>query len=196
MPNNPLKTKWQAKFLGLEVHHPDLQAAGDEIEFFCNRWVRGDTQQSCLTIVGQPGCGKTHLLRRIERFARGAQVLAHQKRSETVGYVVTKIPPILYWFWPVLADEFKRDQDWPKAEGMDADLLLWDDLGAENDPWKKCIDAACQIMSRREKKFTVITTNVVPDQWAERFDQRMADRFLRNSIIVDLLAVPSWATAK
>jgi DNA replication protein DnaC len=52
------------------------------------------------------------------------------------------------------------------------------------------------VLSRREQQFTVITTNIAPDNWNTRFDIRIADRLMRNTNVVDLSGVPSFAVAK
>lgn len=71
-------------------------------------------------------------------------------------------------------------------DAFNSDLVIIDDVGSENDPWKVCADRFCQILSRREKRFTVITTNVKPEQWAERFDGRISDRLMRSSVVVSI----------
>ena len=76
---------------------------------------------------------------------------------------------------------------------LESSLLVLDDIGAENDPWKIAADRLCQILSRRERKFTVLTTNIKPADWPVKFDGRINDRLLRNSCIVDLTGVPSFA---
>ena len=73
-------------------------------------------------------------------------------------------------------------------DAFNADLVVIDDVGSENDPWKVCADKFCQILSRREKKFTVVTTNVTPEQWTERFDGRINDRLMRSSVVNQLSA--------
>jgi DNA replication protein DnaC len=186
---------WQEKFLRLRLHHPDLKKAADEVQFFCRDWIFGaNTDRVLLILVGNSGCGKTHLLKAVEHFARGAATLAHQKRSQTNGDWINKIPSVQYMFWPTISTELARKQDWPITDAVASDLLLWDDLGAETDPWKLCADAACQILSRRGRKFTLVTTNIAADRWGDRFDKRIEDRLLRTSVVVDLTAVPSYAT--
>lgn len=95
--------------------------------------------------------------------------------------------------WPEVANEL-NEKNFSSMQGlMDHELIVLDDVGAENDPWKVCADKLCQIMSRRESKFAVVTTNAAPDKWTEVFDGRITDRFLRNSVLVDLSGVPSYA---
>jgi DNA replication protein DnaC len=57
-------------------------------------------------------------------------------------------------------------------------------------------DKLCQVMERRRHEFTVITTNISPAQWNQRFDIRIADRLMRSSTIIDLTGVPSYAVAR
>ncbi len=108
-----------------------------------------------------------------------------------------RVPSATFSRWAETVDDFKKDEKLGRAgilpELMDADLLLLDDVGADDDPWKVGVNKLCQILNRRETKFTVITTNFPPDQWPQRFDTRIADRLLRNSEVVDLFGVPSYA---
>lgn len=80
-------------------------------------------------------------------------------------------------------------------DAFENDLVILDDIGAETDQYKSGIpnDKLCQILSRREKRFTVVTTNIAPQNWMERFDGRINDRLCRNSVILDISGVPSYA---
>lgn len=71
-------------------------------------------------------------------------------------------------------------------DAFNSELVIIDDVGSENDPWKVCADKFCQILSRREKKFTVVTTNVKPEEWTERFDGRINDRLMRFSVVCQI----------
>jgi len=100
----------------------------------------------------------------------------------------------LFVRWPETTQEVDRGEyEWLFEEMMSVDLLVIDDAGAENDPWKKAANKLCQILSRREQKFTVITTNIKVESWPERFDTRIADRLFRNSQLVDLFGVESYS---
>ena len=80
------------------------------------------------------------------------------------------------------------------ADACRADFLVIDDIGAESDRYKsgEAIDKLCQILSRREGMFTVVTTNVEPSNWSALLDARVADRLLRKSVVVDMFEVPSF----
>jgi len=73
-------------------------------------------------------------------------------------------------------------------DSMQADILFLDDIGAESDKYKSAenVDALCQLLSRRERKWTLVTTNFRTEQWDQQFDARVADRLMRNSIVCDL----------
>ena len=95
--------------------------------------------------------------------------------------------------WPEIANEIAESKNEWLTDAIDCELLVLDDVGAENDPWKRCADKLCQILSRREKKFTILTTNIKPESWPAQFDGRITDRLLRNSVVVDLSSTESYA---
>jgi len=108
----------------------------------------------------------------------------------------TRVPSIAFYRWPEVTDGFKEGDYSPMTDLLDSDLVIIDDIGAEYDPSKNAANRLCQTLSRREQKFTMVTTNIHPEHWAHLFDVRIADRLLRNSQIVDLFGVPSYAVAK
>lgn len=191
----PLDSRWQQKWLYLELvhlcgdHQQILCAAGMMAEDFCGRWFRHDPNKSLLVLVGKTGCGKTHIARGIFNFCCMAAGTAYESRRWPAG----KLPDSIYISWPEAACEFGNRNLSLMQDSMTSDLVILDDIGAENDPWKICADLLCQILSRRERQFTVITTNVQPAEWSERFDVRISDRLFRNSVICDLSDVPSYA---
>jgi DNA replication protein DnaC len=189
---HPLKTKWQQKWIGLEVVHPKLQELGDSASSFCGRWFANDPEKSLLVIIGHYGSGKTHVARAIFKFALTASMAAFETRKWPGG----RFPQSMYLPWPQAVNEFEQKNFSCLADAMSVELLVLDDIGAENDPWKVASDRLCQILSRRERMFTVVTSNIQPAEWADKFDGRIADRLLRNSVIVDLSGVPSYAISK
>jgi DNA replication protein DnaC len=75
-----------------------------------------------------------------------------------------------------------------------APMLLLDELGGGHDPSRVGVDKLCQVLSRRETRWTLITTNILPAAWEQAFDRRVASRLLRNSTLVDLSDVPDFGT--
>lgn len=185
----PCRTKWQQKWIGLFIVHPDLQKLADAAELFCARWANNTPEKTLLVIVGNFGTGKTHTAKAIHRFC----VAASMKVFETGKWGRHKFPSSILISWPEAANSFSEKQFGIMDDALENELVVLDDIGAENDPWKICADKLCQILSRREKKFTIVTTNVPPINWTERFDGRINDRLLRNSVVVDISSVPSFA---
>jgi DNA replication protein DnaC len=185
----PLKTAWQRKWLALDATCAPLQALADAAEAFCHRWFINDTRNCVLVIVGDSGNGKTHTLRAIHNFCTASAMAAFEKQN----WGGEKIPKTFYLSWPEAANEFNEKRFSLMSDALNADLLCLDDIGAENDPWNVCKDRLCQLLSKRERKFTVITTNIAPAKWNEKFEARIDDRLLRNSVVIDLTGVTSYA---
>ena len=188
---HPCKTEWGRKWLALDVTHPDLNTAASTAESYCGRWFRNYAKDSLLVLVGGFGCGKTHIAKRIEWFCAQAAF----KALASGHWGSESVPSVFYISWPEEVSAFNEKKYGIMEDAFGADLLVLDDVGAESDPFKTRvgIDRLCQILSRREKRFTVLTTNVAVSNWVERFDGRINDRLFRNSIIMDLSRVPSYA---
>lgn len=76
---------------------------------------------------------------------------------------------------------------------LNVPCLILDELGGGHDPSRVGVDKLCQILSRRENRFTLITTNVLAEAWDKVFDRRVTSRLFRNSVHVDLTDVPDFA---
>jgi DNA replication protein DnaC len=92
-------------------------------------------------------------------------------------------------------DAFKRDQWGVIDEACEQSLLVLDDIGAEHDPSGIGREKLYYILERRAQKWTVLTTNCPPLEWETKFESRIASRFLRNCISVDLSEVPDYGSA-
>jgi DNA replication protein DnaC len=183
-----LRTEWQQKWLRLSPHHPKMQKLADEAQAFAKAFFQQDRVAPMIVITGQPGCGKTHIARNLYRWARRHSHAAYDK------HFWPKPPAVMFSKWPAVADGFKEGSYGILEDLFSADMLVIDDIGAEHDPSKNAGEKLCQILSNREIKFTVITSNIAPNEWEERFGSRTADRLMRRSKIIDLFDVPSFAT--
>ena len=170
----PCRTKWQRKHLALNITHPKLQELADVAEEYCQRFHRQEPGPTLLVIVGNPTTGKSQVARGICQWAR------------------LVAPDSIFLFWPHVASRIYRKDYSALTRADAASLVTIDDLGAEHDPFKIAADQACQILSAREQKHTVITTNIDPANWHEFFGHRIAERLLRNSQVVHLAGVPSY----
>ena len=188
---NPCQSAWQRKWLGLDVTAPPVQRMADEVEQFIKRWFLHDTCKSLLVLIGNSGTGKTHAARAIYKFARAASNTAYEK-----GHWGSTVPGSHWLSWPEVTDGFKNGCYSVTESAIETSLLVLDDVGAEHDPSRNAADKLCQILSRREFRFTVITTNIVPTAWSQRFDVRITDRLMRNSVLVDLSGITSYAVTQ
>lgn len=188
--NSPCKTPWQQKWLRLDCHNPRIQGLADIATGYCRRWFNNQPTPGLLVLAGESNCGKTHTAKRIRDYTYAAAMTAFDAGRWDRG---ARIPDSFYCSWPEATDRFKEGI-YSDVESLNAtDLAIIDDIGAEHDPSKNATDKLCQILSRRERKFTVITTNIKPEDWPNKFDTRIADRLLRNSELVDLFGLTSYA---
>lgn len=143
-----------------------------------------------LVLVGPTGTGKTHVMNALRKWADHICFDVFEKR------IWGKPLDRFYALWPEMADTFKTGEFGSVANMMQSDLLFLDDVGAEHDPTQLATGKFYQILSKREGKFTVITTNVEVSGWVKRWDVRIRDRLFRGSVIVDLTGVKSYSLQK
>lgn len=184
---NPHRDQWERKWIGLDCYHPAISLMATEARKFTARWFNKNPNPSLLVLAGHTGCGKSHTLHRIMSFARSASFAAFQSGNWR------NIPSTHMLHWPSAVDSLRKQDDSWLSNAFNSDLLALDEIGGADDPWQSGTDKLCQILTRRENLFTIATTNIEPAAWEEKFDVRIADRFLRNSVIVDLTEVQSYA---
>lgn len=188
----PEDVAWRAKWIGLDESHPDLIAMAEAARQFCARFFRNDrTGPTLLVLAGRQGTGKTHTAEGILRWASamGPSLLEcwHDR-----------IPSKEHCEWSDLAGMDPSDPDGRWIDVCNADILALEDIGAEADRYRSGAptENLRKILSARKRKFTVVTTNIGPKQWAERWnDNRIEDRLYRNSVIVTVRA-PSYSKPK
>lgn len=175
------KTGFNQKWFGLDAVSPGIESMCRQGELFCVRFMKRETSARTLVISGKTGIGKTKIAKGIYRWAQHASVTLWDQ-----GHWSPEPPTATYVHWPSICDGFK-DGDYNIMDEMrKADLLVIDDIGSEHDPSKNALVKLCQVLTDRDSKFTVVTTNMNPDQWDNCFDLRVADRLRRNSLIIDL----------
>lgn len=187
---SPCKTAWQRKWLELDATSSDVQAMANAVENFAGAWFKNKPRPSMLVLSGPSGVGKSYAAKHLHRFAEKAAFSSFEDGAWTGPL---RVPSSLFLRWPETCDAFKDGEYGVVRDAFEADLLILDDIGAEHDPSKNAADKLCQILSRRENKFTVVTTNIAPQSWESKFDRRIADRLLRNSLVVELAGTPSYA---
>lgn len=183
------RSNWLETRLRLNHHHPVIKKLEDVVWEFCVGFITNPARGKRLLLYGNNGTGKTRVSRAICRWV--------DERSHNMPLMETndgqRVVESAFSFWPETVDLWKDRKDWNIDYLIDADLLVIDDIGAEHDPSKIGTEKLFRILERREKKWTIVTTNVIPTAWEERFERRVADRLFRNFTHVDLTQVPSYS---
>lgn len=161
----------------------------DSAERWAGRWYRNKPQPALLVLAGHSGTAKSHTALRLWDYCERAAYNSFEAGSWVNPL---HVPSILFLRWPEVCTGFDANEYGALNDAMESDCLFIDDIGSENDPWKKHADKLCQILTRRERKFTAVTTNVGAANWSAAFDKRIADRLLRNSDVVELRETKSY----
>lgn len=159
------------------------------VERFCSGYSKSPGSNGRLLILyGPTGVGKTHCAKAVDYWAK--TMATGLRFVSKPGVVETPYP--LFFYWPELLDHMK-DGDWRLVDSCSmARLLILDDIGTGHDPSKLGVDKLCRILSAREKKWTLVTTNIPPANWETTFDARVASRLLRGSTSVSLDGVKDY----
>lgn len=188
----PCSTPWQRKWLDLECNSPVLQEAATEVERWATRVYDAVTTLSLVAIYGETGTGKTRMINGAAAWARFMAVVMWE-RGGWGRRKRPKAPEVVSLAWPVVTDSIRAKRTELVDDCQRADVLFLDDIGAEDDPFQQATDKLCQILSRRENKHTMLTTNVMPEHWEKRFDARVDDRLLRNSVVINMSGVQRFS---
>lgn len=161
-----------------------------------------------LTLAGNPGCGKTHLADRVRWFLHrhGAEIYNRTTRADSDPTSANYLSCYAY------AQEGAVLARWGKIiEGArNSDMTLFnrackdhfkviDDLGVdcfdrEGKATPFAIQKMGELLDRRLRKWTVITTNFSRSQLAKEFDSRISSRLMRDgSVIVDCFDVRDFS---
>ena len=147
-----------------------------------------------LVITGKSGCGKTRVAHAIYDFCNA---VAFDSYCKNEGWVKeTHTPSVHFDSWSRINTAIANKNEEPLRDLFEMDCVVIDDIGAETDSFKVGADRLCQVLSKRERMFTVITTNIPSDQWSERMDSRISDRLIRNSVVVEMGDCPSYSIWK
>lgn len=188
------KRNWINKRLGLDHHHPDLAKLEDGVWDFCRGFAMNPKHGNGkrLVIFGNNGVSKSRCARAIAKWVREKAIdlplvpgyLPGDENMSTVSCELIN--------WAEQVGRFKEG-NWDIDALINIPMLILDDIGAEHDPSKAAQEKLYLILDRRERRWTVVTTNVVLSHWESRFERRVADRLFRNSTIIDLSRVPSYS---
>lgn len=139
--------------------------------------MRDGKQPYWLILTGQSGNGKTFLARGIFHW------FVANVRSTVVSCAGNRVVRA-DGLWKKWEDVVERlyNGGYGIIEGLSEEwFAAIDDIGSEQDPKKLAPAALLKIQNRRERKWTVFTSNLSIQQMAESYDARIASRFLRNN---------------
>lgn len=161
----------------------------DELYRFCQDVYYPKYGGRALVLYGPNGCGKTHAARAFKRWFESVRMAIGPVAVQTEDGMEAMLPNCCYRMWPAVVDGFKRDQ-WLVTDYLESEYLtIIDDIGAEHDPSGFGMEKLYLILSRREFKRTILTTNFPPAEWDRKFERRVASRLFRNTTLIDLSKV-------
>jgi DNA replication protein DnaC len=155
--------------------------------WFCHR--RPDRPR-LMALVGQRGCGKTHCAEKLYRFASSASVTLYR------DLLLWPHPPrIEFVEWASICFlDSTAFREWLNGQ-EGTDLIFIEDLGCELDRFKskEPTERLREVLNLMKNRYVFATTNVPPERWASVWDLRVADRLMRNSQVVELKGLGSYA---
>jgi len=88
--------------------------------------------------------------------------------------------PTKFTHWPSLCDRMqsKEETTGSFAFAEECGLLILDDIGAEHQT-AAMLSKLARLMDSRLRHWTILTTNLTPDEWQKR-DARIASRIIRD----------------
>lgn len=186
--------EWLNKWLKITPHHPALRNLEFEVYQFCKEYAQHPRAGRRLLIHGPNGCGKTHAARAIQNWARRTAMLLPLTRVPNGDEEDTQLATVQFLFWPGVVDGFKppRNEYGIIDDAVEQSLVIVDDIGADHDPSGIGREKLFFMLERRVERWTVLTTNCPPAEWENKFERRIASRFLRNCHSVDLSGVEDF----
>lgn len=179
----------------MDLSHPQLKILGEVVFATCAALYETPARGRLVVLYGPNGCGKTHAVRQIERWFNRVRLklpIFCRKLVEP-DETPNDVANCLRVNWAEVIDGIKQDQ-WRVFELLGVECLaIIDDIGAEHDPSGIGREKLYSILNRREFMWTVVTTNISPNEWPKRFENRIASRLFRNSVHVDLTGVKDYS---
>lgn len=184
--HKPLGVDWQRKWLELQITHPDVRKLAGTAATFGARWFNRLHGKRWCVVSGDVGTGKSHVSRRVCRWAR----LVAFDAWRLSWHVVTgeALPTVVGFNWLEYASPERCDgSQWLDFLGTveESSWAFIDDIGTETDQYRTGVPAQrlCELLNVCEGKFLWMTTNLPASLWEEKWDKRVEDRLLTAEIV-------------
>ena len=168
-----------------------LIKAKEEAAQYISEIDRNETPR-WISFVGKSGTGKTFIAKQIykfilERIAESSKF--ENKRNIFILDCYATTADKLAEIWRTQKSGYIREFD-------KADLLFIDDIGTTADKSGFITDAMYSLLSRRMGKWTILTSNLDYKGITEQFDERLADRMIRDGNKVVKMNCKSFSLRK
>jgi DNA replication protein DnaC len=176
-----------------EGWHPEAAKLAMAVERWCKRCITRDAHPRLMVICGANGIGKSMAARAAARYVTCAAITGWE-----MGYW-PEPPRVRLIAWSRIAGVVPSERSGDGAAwdlAIDMDVVVLDDVGAEVDRFKNDlpVENLRLILEERRDKWTLITTNLFPEDFADKWDDRVADRLYRNSEVIALRSIQSYQT--
>lgn len=184
-------TGWRKRHLAFEEPTKAHERVAKMVQLFTLRVANNDAEGQPATLVLYGGCGggKSHLARKAGLFlSHGGVTFWHD--CKTWG----RPPQVATLAWSDLIAKESEDF-WQQLK--DADVAVIDEIGGEVDRFKTggSAERLRQLLEARDDRWTILTTNLAPDQWEKAWDARVASR-LKKAIHVGFQGIEDFRTTK
>lgn len=177
---DPLTFPWTQvrlrTWIGITEHTiAETKLVETAVTYVMDLWLHGTTRW--LAITGIPGCGKTHVARKLHWWAR-------QTQSDRLGQ--RGWSTCAEWVdWAEFVGAYADGARGRLDDLVQASHLVIDDLGRENVRLREASAQALHtILTKRERgkpaRPTVVTSNSSVEELAKVYDAAIASRLLRN----------------
>lgn len=168
-----------------------------------------------LVLLGEPGCGKTHLADCIRRYLvrHGERIYNENARPKVdperkhleTCYIYRQEGSIMAK-WGQLLNSMRDGGRWTFSRACGDHYKIIDDLGVDSftknargeiEATPFAVQKMGELVDRRTGRWTVITSNFTVEQFGNHFDSRIASRLLRNnSVVVKAFGLRDYALEK
>lgn len=181
----------------LNAYTSDLEAAAARSASFIRDMAAG-AEPRWLTFTGVAGCGKTMLgmqiFKEATRLNPGNPINTPVWSTGRGFHDESKRRPECIWLTASRFAQRLRDGEYDLPEYLAPDwLVVLDDLGSSRDKSDFVADALYRLCNIRLGKWTVFTTNFTLAELAERVDQRVVSRLIRDRNAVCQISAGDYA---